>query len=161
MKRCCIWVEKENRVDVSIWCQFEVDFWLYNLKNTNIIHRILNIKLTLKFELTLNFGHLTLQPKCNQIPVSWCFVPAGEGLKCMKIGQVLKQVETGSELIMLYITLTFSLEFVYMTGMMIMMMTMMKSILWTERELNCNEWERSDQISIRLRIPKRNTLTYS
>ncbi len=32
--RCCIVVENENRVDVNIWRQFDVGFWLHNLKTT-------------------------------------------------------------------------------------------------------------------------------
>ncbi len=73
--RRCILVENENRVDVNI-CWLNVGFWLHNLKTTKSQRQLtsvldINLTLTLDIRFTLDFGHPTSQPKCNQISTSY------------------------------------------------------------------------------------------
>ncbi len=60
----------------SIWRWLNVGFWLHNLKTTKFQRQLtsvldINLTLTLDVGFTLNFGHPTSQPKCNQISTSF------------------------------------------------------------------------------------------
>ncbi len=96
-KKCIyyIFVENENwhhevTYLMPIWCWLNVGFWLHSLKTTNIniswrwYWTVINIDIR-RWILTLNFGHLPSQTKCNQILTS-----------CVPVGKVLifKQTKT-------------------------------------------------------------------
>ncbi len=60
----------------SIWRWINIGFWLHNLKTTKSQCQLtsvsdINLTLILDVGFTLNFGHPTSQPKCNQISTSY------------------------------------------------------------------------------------------
>ncbi len=71
-------IEDKNRVDISIWRQFDIELTLdfgYTTKNNKCQHQLMSVlgiklTLTLDVEFTLNVGHPTLQPRFNQISAS-------------------------------------------------------------------------------------------